>query len=151
MEIIQLENEYKKYKELYEMLLEKYELKSMELKEYKRRVKRIEIEQVRASAEDEEEYKEFKETIVKQEREVVRLREENKLLYEQVFEKNNKLKDLETIASKNYIGSKVTRDGMQNEQKDKSFLASLKSAIESKNDEFEKVMQEKSKLLSMKY
>ena len=40
---------------------------------------------------------------------------------------------------------------MQNEQKDKSFLASLKSAIESKNDEFEKVMQEKSKLLSMKY
>ena len=89
------------------MLLEKYELKSMELKEYKRRVKRIEIEQVRASAEDEEDYKEFKETIVKQEREIVRLREENKLLYDQVFEKNNKLKDLETIVSKNYITSKV--------------------------------------------
>ena len=94
MEIIQLQNEYKKYKELYEMLLEKYELKSMELKEYKRRVKRIEIEQCRASADDQEEYKEFKDTIVKQEREIVRLKEENKLLYEQVFEKNNKLKDL---------------------------------------------------------
>lgn len=59
----------------------------------------------------------------------MRLREENKLLYEQVFEKNNKLKDLETVISKNYIGSKVQSNDMQNDQKDKSFLASLKSAI----------------------
>lgn len=51
------------------------------------------------------------------------------MLYEQVFEKNNKLKDLETIISKNYIGSKVKINDTQNEQKDKSFLASLKSAI----------------------
>jgi hypothetical protein len=41
MEIIQLENEYKKFKELYEMLLEKYEIKSLELKEYKKKLKRI--------------------------------------------------------------------------------------------------------------
>jgi hypothetical protein len=41
MEIIQLENEYKKFKELYEMLLEKYEIKSMELKEYRKKLKRI--------------------------------------------------------------------------------------------------------------
>lgn len=74
MEIIQLENEYKKYKELYEMLLEKYEIKSLELKEYKKRVKKIEIEQFRASADSDEEYKEFKETIFKQEKEIIRLR-----------------------------------------------------------------------------
>ena len=104
MEIIQLENEYKKYKELYEMLLEKYELRSIELKEFKKRAKRFELEQLRASDEDEQ----LQDTIFKQEKEILRLREENKLLYEQLFEKNNKLKDLDAFISKNAIGAKVS-------------------------------------------
>ncbi len=53
----------------------------------------MEVEQ-RGDSEEEELYKEFKETIVKQEKELVRVKEENKLLYDQLFEKNNKLKDL---------------------------------------------------------
>jgi chromosome segregation ATPase len=40
---------------------------------------------------------------------------------------------------------------IQVEQKDKSFLANIKSAIESKNDEFERLMHEKSKVLTSKY
>jgi hypothetical protein len=107
MEIIQLENEYKKYKELYEMLLDKYEAKSLELKEYKKKLKRMEIEQyrIKATDSDEELQKDYKDALLKQEKELIRIKEENKLLYEQVFEKNGKLKELEVFVSKNYLNS----------------------------------------------
>jgi hypothetical protein len=91
MEIIQLESEYKKYKELYEMLLDKYELRTVELKEYKKRLKRAEVEQ--QPEEDQELQRQFRDTIFRQEKDMIRLKEENRLLYEQLHEKNSKLKD----------------------------------------------------------
>lgn len=44
-----LENECRKHKQLYEMLTENYEAKCLELKETKRRLKRIENEQMQTA------------------------------------------------------------------------------------------------------
>lgn len=71
MEVIQLETEYRKYRELYEALLEKYELRTVELKEYKKRLKRSEVDlQV---GEGEETH--YRDTLLKQEKELLRIKE----------------------------------------------------------------------------
>lgn len=48
--------------------------------------------------------------MLKQEKEIFRVKEENKMLYEQIYEKSAKLKEFEQFMSKSYVSnSKVTR------------------------------------------
>lgn len=49
LEMIHLESEAKKYKQLYEMLVENYELRSFEVKEYKKKLKKLEIDQIKSN------------------------------------------------------------------------------------------------------
>lgn len=69
------------------MLSQNYEIRVLEVKELKKRLKKAEVEQIRyggrqITLEDPEETtKEFRETIIKHERELGRLREENRALY----------------------------------------------------------------------
>lgn len=66
----------------------------MELKEYRRRYKRLEIEQIKGGDPEEEALREFKETIYRQEKDYAQLKEENRLLYDQLLEKNTKIKEM---------------------------------------------------------
>jgi hypothetical protein len=140
MEIIQLDNEYRKYKELYEMLLEKYELRHMELKDAKKRLKRAHLDH--HDEEDEDLTRQFRDTIFRQEKELIKLKEENRLLYEQLHDQNGKVKEYEAFLAKNYLHPRSPND------KDRSFLASLKTAIENKNEDFDKLHHERVKLIA---
>lgn len=71
----------------------------------------------------------MRDTNYRQEKELIHLKEENRILFEQLHEKSAKLKDFEAFVSKNYLHRPP------NELKDKSFLANIKSVIESKNDD----------------
>jgi len=57
----------------------------MELKEYRRKYKRLEIEQIKGGDPEEEALREFKETIYRQEKDYAQLKEENRLLYDQLL------------------------------------------------------------------
>ena len=54
------------------------------------------------------------------------------------------------LSSRAMTPSRVQLYLTEAEQKDKAFLSNLRSAIELKNEEFEKVNHEKSKLVSVK-
>lgn len=67
------------------MLAEDYDLRGLELKECRKRLKRIEVQQTQNAGlspeEAEETTQEYREAILKQERELSKVREENRLLY----------------------------------------------------------------------
>jgi hypothetical protein len=101
LELIHLENECRKQKQLYDMLTESHELRGLELKDCRKRLKRAEAQQAQNTGaqlsldEAEETSREYRDTIVKQEKEIGRLREEARQLYEQLYEKAARLKELE--------------------------------------------------------
>lgn len=103
----------------------------MELKEYRRKYKRMEIEQIKGDSE-EQAFREYKDTIYRQEKDYAQLKEENRLLYDQLLDKNTKIKEME-LHSRTQSVQKVHRMIIQSDQKDKSFLLNLKTAIQSKN------------------
>ncbi len=94
------------------MLAEDYDLRGLELKECRKRLKRIEVQQTQNAGlspeEAEETTREYREAILKQERELSKVREENRLLYEQLYEKAAKTKELEQLLSRGHSGCKVS-------------------------------------------
>lgn len=54
----------------------------------------MEIEQIKGGDPEEEALREFKETIYRQEKDYAQLKEENRLLYDQLLEKNTKIKEM---------------------------------------------------------